>query len=170
MQTLKMSASTVIHAHACAAGAAASHATNEALGRSRGGFVCKIYAFTDALVLPVRFLPTEGQGADIIQATPLMQGIRISALLAHKGYDADVLLEWRNARDIAAIIPSKANRREQRICDWHQYKERHVIDCLLGIFKYFHRIAICCGKRPVISRKCWLLLSYCYGFGDVNRV
>lgn len=133
--------STVIRAHACAAGAAASNATDEALGRSRGGFGCKIHALTDALGLPVRFILTGGQAADITQAIPLMQGIRTSALLADKGYDADVLLAWLNERDIAAVIPPKANRREQRMCDWHQYKERHVIECMFGKLKYFRRIA-----------------------------
>ena len=36
--------STVGRGHACAAGAATSNATAEALGRSRGGFSCKIHA------------------------------------------------------------------------------------------------------------------------------
>ena len=78
--------STVVRAHACAAGATASNATAEALGRSRGGFGCKIHALTDALGLPVRFILTGGQAADITQATPLMQGISTSALLTDKGY------------------------------------------------------------------------------------
>ena len=77
--------STVVRAHACAAGATASNATAEALGRSRGGFGCKIHALIDALGLPVRFILTGGQAADITQATPLMQGISTSALLADKG-------------------------------------------------------------------------------------
>ena len=60
--------STVVRAHACAAGAAGSHADAQALGRSRGGFGCKIHALTDALGLPVRFVLTGGQATDIIQA------------------------------------------------------------------------------------------------------
>lgn len=41
--------SSVIRAHACAAGASGSSADNEALGRSKGGFSCKVHALTDAL-------------------------------------------------------------------------------------------------------------------------
>ena len=78
--------STVVRAHACAAGAANSNAATEALRRSRGGFSCKIHALTDALGLPVRFILTGGQAADITQATPLMQGMSTGALLADKGY------------------------------------------------------------------------------------
>lgn len=133
--------STVIRAHACAAGAARSHAVAEALGRSRGGFSCKIHALTDALGWPVRFILTGGQAADITQAIPLMQGVRTPVLLADKGYDADALLDWLTARDIAAVIPPKANRKVQRSCDWYLYKERHVIECMFGKLKYYHRIA-----------------------------
>ena len=78
--------STLVRAHACAAGAAPSNAAAEALGRSRGGFGCKIHALTDALGLPVRFILTGGQAADITQATPLTQDISTGALLADKGY------------------------------------------------------------------------------------
>ena len=78
--------STVIRAHACAAGTAESHAGAEVLGRSRGGFGCKIHALTDALGLPVRIILTGGQAADITQAMPLMQNISTRALLADKGY------------------------------------------------------------------------------------
>ena len=103
--------STVVRAHACAAGAAVSNATTEALGRSRGGFGCKIHALTDALGLPVRFILTSGQAADITQAIPLMQDIDTGALLADKGYDANALLDWLGQRDITAVIPPKANRK-----------------------------------------------------------
>ena len=133
--------STVVRAHACAAGAAASNATAQALGRSRGGFGCQIHALPDALGLPVRFILTGGQAAGIIQATPLMQGISTGALLADKGYDANALLDWLGQRDIAAVIPAKANRKVQRSCDWHMCKERHVIECMFGKLKYFRRIA-----------------------------
>lgn len=133
--------STVIRAHACAAGAANSDQISEALGRSRGGFGCKIHALTDALGLPVRFILTGGQAADITQAIPLMTGVSTSALLADKGYDADRLLDWLQEHSITAVIPPKANRKVQRSCDWYQYKERHVIECMFGRLKYYRRIA-----------------------------
>jgi transposase len=92
--------STVVRAQACAAGAANSNAVAEALGRSRGGFSCKIHALTDALGLPVRFILTGGQAADITQAIPLLKDIgRADALLADKGYDANALLDWLGQRD-----------------------------------------------------------------------
>ena len=86
--------STVTRAHACAAGAASSNAGAEALGKSRGGFGCKIHAVVDGLGLPIKFILTGGQAADISQAIALMTGINTDACLADKGYDADTFLAW----------------------------------------------------------------------------
>ena len=70
LQDVSMDGS-VIRAHACAAGAANSSAENEALGRSKGGFSCKIHAICDALGMPVKFSLTGGQAAECRQAIPL---------------------------------------------------------------------------------------------------
>jgi transposase len=139
--------STVIRAHACAAGAAKSDEDTEALGRSRGGFGCKIHAVTDALGLPVRFILTGGQGVDITQAIPLMQGIATGTLLADKGDDVDTLLDWLKERSIKAVIPPKANRKVRRSCDWYLYKESHVVECMFGRLKYYRQIATRVEKK-----------------------
>ena len=141
--------STIARAHACAAGAAKSCAEDEALGRSRGGFGCKIHAVVDALGLPVKFILTGGKVADITQAIPLMAGSTAQACLADKGYDSDAFLTWLEGRGIKAIIPPKANRKEQRDCDWWLYKERHVVECMFGKLKYFRRIAMRYEKQAV---------------------
>ena len=141
--------STIARAHACAAGAAKSCADKEALGRSRGGFGCKIHAVVDALGLPVKFILTGGQAADITQAIPLMTGSNAKACLADKGYDSDVFLAWLKEHDIKAVIPPKANRKEQRDCDWWLYKERHVVECMFGKLKYFRRIAMRYEKQAI---------------------
>jgi transposase len=70
LQDVSMDGS-VIRAHACAAGAVNSSAENEALGRSKGGFGCKIHAICDALGMPVKFSLTGGQAAECRQAIPL---------------------------------------------------------------------------------------------------
>jgi transposase len=83
---------------------------DQAIGRSRGGLTTKIHAVTDALGNPVALSLTPGQAADITQAEPLLNEIEPSALIADKGYDCDALIERLEARDIAPVIPSKANR------------------------------------------------------------
>ncbi len=141
--------STVTRAHACAAGAARSSADDEALGRSRGGFSCKIHAAVDAIGLPIKFILTGGQAADMGQAIPLMTSLLADACLGDKAYDSDGFLAWLEARGIKAVIPSKANRKEARACNWWHYKERHVIECLFGKLKYFRRIAMRYEKRAI---------------------
>jgi len=141
--------SSVIRAHACSAGAQYSSAKKEALGRSKGGFSCKIHALVDALGLPVRFILTEGQAADIKQALPLIDGVETEAVLADKAYDADQLLQWLSDHDIQAVIPPKADRKVQRICDWWLYKERHGVECMFGKLKHYRRIASRFEKKAI---------------------
>src|ERR1035437_10066847 len=85
---------SVIRAHACAAGAANSSAENEALGRSKGGFGCKIHAICDALGMPVKLSLTGGQAAECRQAIPLLENVNASAVLADKAYDTNELRAW----------------------------------------------------------------------------
>lgn len=82
---------SVVRAHACAAGAANSTAENEAPGRSKDGFSCKIHALSDALGMPVKFKLTGGQEAKCKQAIPLLENVTTLAVLADKSYDTNEL-------------------------------------------------------------------------------
>ena len=117
-----------------------SCAKEQALGRSRGGFSTKVHALTDALGNPVKFILTGGQESDIGQAENLLTGIQAGALLADKGYDADALLESLKESNIDAVIPPRANRTVQRLCDGYLYKERHLIECFFGKIKHYRRV------------------------------
>jgi transposase len=39
-----------------------------------------------------------------------------------------------------AVIPSRRNRKEQRVIDEHLYKERHLIENQIGKLKHFRRV------------------------------
>lgn len=134
--------STIIRAHPCAAGMAGSDAEAEALGRSRGGFGTKIHALTDALGNPLDFALTGGQASDIGQATTLLELTPegAEALVGDKGYDSEKFIEAILARGRAAVIPPRKNRKEQRVCDWFVYKERHLIECFFNKIKHYRRI------------------------------
>ena len=119
------------------------------MGYSRGGFGCKVHALCDGLGLPVKFILTEGQAADISQAIPLMEGVPTSVLLADKGYDSNELLAWLGEHHIEAVIPPKANRIEQRACNWWLYKERHLVECMFGKLKHYRRIATRYEKKAI---------------------
>jgi transposase len=134
--------STIVRAHACAAGAAGSTMEGEALGRSRGGFGTKIHAITDGLGNPLGFVLTGGQASDIGQADTLLQLAPegVEALAADKAYDSDDFIDVLQEKAITAVIPPRSNRTEKRQCDWHVYKERHLIECFFGKIKHFRRI------------------------------
>jgi transposase len=134
--------STVVRAHACAAGAAHSCAGDEALGRSRGGFGTKVHAITDALGNPLDFILTGGQESDIGQAEALLELTPEGAEApgADKGYDSDKFVAALQSRGMEAVIPPRANRIEPRGCNWFVYGERHLIECFFGKIKHYRRV------------------------------
>ena len=122
-------------------------------------FSCKIHAVTDALSLPVHFILTGGQAADITQVIPLIEGISTGALLANKGYDADTSLDWLKECSIAAVIPPKANRKVQTKCSWYLCKERHVVECMFGRLEYYRRIVTHFKKKTSYFKEMLVLSS-----------
>jgi transposase len=61
-------------------------------------------------------------------------------VLADKGYDSNALILKLEELSSEAAIPSKANRKRQRVIDKHLYKERHLIECYIGKLKHFRRV------------------------------
>jgi transposase len=148
LQDVSMDGS-VIRAHACAAGASHSTAENEALGRSKGGFGCKIHALCDGLGLPIKFILTGGHEAECKQAIPLMENINASAVLADKAYDTNEFRNWLAEHKIQAVIPPKSNRKQEIECDYWLYKERHAVECMFGKLKHYRRIATRYEKKAI---------------------
>ena len=111
----------------------------QALGRSRG-FSTKVHIAVDALGNPLRLLLTAGQCHDSPQASALIEGYEPQALIADKGYDSGPLIELVTAKGIEAVIPPKKNRLVQREYDRHLYRERHLIECLIGKIKQYRRV------------------------------
>lgn len=136
--------STITRAHACAAGAPQccpeAQRQNQALGRSKGGFTTKIHVLVDALGNPLDFILTGGNAADVTQAYSLIEGIEANYALMDKAYDADKLIEQLNEQGIIPVIPPKSNRNQPRDYDKHIYKERNLVECLIGKLKHFRRI------------------------------
>jgi transposase len=134
--------STVVRAHACAAGALKKHGGQDAqaLGRSRGGFSTKIHVSVDALGNPLRFTLTAGQRHDITQADALIDGYESEFVIADKSYDANDFRETVTESGAEAVIPSRSNRKEPCSYDKHLYKERHLVECFIGKIKHYRRI------------------------------
>lgn len=128
----------------CSGGKKNSTPSQQALGRSSGGFSTKIHALTDALGNPLVFILTGGQVSDISQAEALLDkqltDKPADALLADRAYDANNLVDKLDKLNMKAVIPPKSNRLIQREYDFYQYKERHLIECFFGKIKNYRRI------------------------------
>ena len=77
----------------------------QALGRSRGGFSCKIHITVDGLGNPLRFTLTGGQRHAITQAYHLLEGFDFDRLLADRGYAAQHFSAYLLEQGIEAVIP-----------------------------------------------------------------
>ncbi len=129
--------STIVRAHACAAGYGKDTQKQEALGRSKGGFSTKVHALVDALGNPLRFLLSPGQQHDITLAHQLRTGFEHIPFIGDKSYDADHFTETMPDN---SCVPPRKNRKKPRNYDEHLYKERHTIECLIGKMKHFRRV------------------------------
>jgi transposase len=102
----------------------------------------KIHTTVDALGNPIGFHLTAGQACDLDGADVLLPQLKADTVLADKGYDADqrVLLPLEQAGK-TAVIPPKANRKQQREYDKDLYKARHLIENFFANLKQFRAIA-----------------------------
>jgi transposase len=130
------------------------------LGRSRGGFTCKIHLVCDRNGIPLGVALSGGQRSDhafVEQALddvsiPQRRGrprTRPELLMADKGYDSRAFRQYLRSRGIGSNIPMRAlpegKKRRQRGpkpgFDRKLYKERNIIERLIGWLKQCRRIA-----------------------------
>ncbi len=88
-----------------------------------------------------QFILTGGQVHDVTQAQALLEPIQPEAVVADKAFDADALLDCIKRKNAKAVIPPKANRKEQRSFDRDQYRNRNVVERFFARLKQFRRIA-----------------------------
>jgi transposase len=116
-----------------------SGTSEQELGRSRGGFTTKIHAACDALGNPLRFYLTAGQRSDYLKALDLIEGFKMKALLADKGYDADYIVAAIGEAE--AVIPPRSMRKTPRTYDKDLYKERNLVERMFNKLKHFRRVS-----------------------------
>jgi transposase len=122
--------------------------TEQALGRSRGGFSTKIHVTVDGLGYPLRLHLTAGQRHDLIKAHDLIADLEFDHLIADRSYGAKDFGDELRARGIEVVIPPNKNAKEPREYDEWRYRERHLIECFIGKIKHFRRVS------PVLTN--WL--------------
>lgn len=88
----------------------------------------------------MRFTLTAGQNHDITQADQLIDGMDSEYAIADRGYDSDEFRESIAISGSVAVIPSRSNRKEPHTYDKYLYRERHLVECLIGKMKHCRRI------------------------------
>ena len=85
---------------------------------------------------------TPGQACDLDGADVLLPGLVAPIVIADKGYDADErVLQPLAQAGKTAVIPPKANRKEQRAYDRERYKTRYRIENFFCQLKQFRALA-----------------------------
>lgn len=105
--------------------------------------------------MPVEFLLTGGQISDYTPAIELLGQHKAEAVLADKGYDSDKIVDHvEKTMQAKAVIPPRANRKQQREYDKTLYKLRNRIERCFSKLKQFRRLA----TRYEKSRRCFQAL------------
>jgi transposase len=110
---------------------------------SRGGRNTKIHAVVDALGNPVELYLTPGNVNDNTVAVEVLSGVTLSGsvVLGDKAYGTLKIREYIESQGASYCIPPKSNAVNPWECDFHHYKERHVVECFFNKLKQFRGIA-----------------------------
>lgn len=150
--------SSVMRAHQHAAGARRS-GTDEALGRSRGGFSTKLHLRAEGRGKPMVLLITAGERHEQTMFEPLMETGRIKRrgrgrprhrprrVIGDKGHSSGRVRRYLRRKAIGAVIPRKRNERRRGRFDRAAYRERNRVERLINRLKQFHRVATRYEKR-----------------------
>ena len=139
----------------------------QALGRSRGGFSCKIHLKTDFRGLPIGFHLTGGEVSDSTQlevSLGIGPDITPRAALTDKGYDAKANRAACRTRGIVPVIPYRSNAKHRpAFFPKLLYKGRARIEQAVGKLKRFKRVALRCEKTAesygaIVAFACTMIL------------
>ncbi len=123
--------------------AMANNSRQQAFGRSRGGFTCKVHCLSDAAGIALAFHLTSGEVHDSTAFEDVMAlaDENPAYLLADKGYDSNAIRAALQTAGIRPCIPPKSNRKAQIRWNKRIYRERNRIERTIGHLKINRAIA-----------------------------
>ena len=95
----------------------------------------------NGLGLPVQFVLTPGQAADVTQAETLLHDAPFQVVIGDKGFDSQKLVDFIQARGGEAVIPSRQNSTTPRAYDRERYKDRNLVERFWNKIKHYRRVA-----------------------------
>jgi len=144
---------SIIRAHRSAAGGSQKkrrNAAENALGRSRGGYSTKIHVVCDAKGIPLGITATPGEKGEapefenVMNSIPLpirLKAKRPKAIAGDKAYSSGSIRRWLRLRDIKDVIPTRRNEARNPRFAKRLYRQRNVVERVIGRLKEFRRIA-----------------------------
>jgi transposase len=114
--------------------------SEQALGRSRGGFSTQIHVVVDGLGYSLRLRLTAGQRHDITQAPDLLAGFEFDYVIADRGYAGQDFVDLVLDSGSQPVTPPHQRAKTPRAYDTWLYRERHLVECFIGKIKHFRRV------------------------------
>jgi transposase len=123
------------------------------LGRSRGGFGSKLHVRCDRRGRPMAFVLTPGERNEKAALPELMKRgavkrpgrgrpkLRPKAVVGDRGYSGRPARDDLRRRGISPVIPQLGTEGTPRLMDWELYRERNVVERLVGKLKEYRRVA-----------------------------
>lgn len=125
-------------------------ASDQAIGRSRGGRTTKIHAVVDSYGRPIAFEVTPGQLGDVRAALALLGPLPSGRLcLADTAYDSDGLRQFLHDRGTVPVIPNNPTRKRVHPFDKQAYRQRNLVERMFCRLKDWRRIATRYDKLAV---------------------
>ena len=92
--------------------------------------------------LPLRLLLTAGQTNDKIMVQDLLRGLPpAKALVADRGYDSRLVVQYVKEQGGCAHIPTQRQVKQQRTVDPALYRQRNHVERFFCHLKQFRRVA-----------------------------
>jgi transposase len=114
--------------------------SEQALGRSRGGFSTKIMISTDGLGYPLRLSLIAGQVHDSTQAVAMIDGLTCQYVIADRAFAGQTFIAFVIDTGAEPVIPPHQNSKQPRPYDTWLYRERHLVECFINKIKHFRRV------------------------------
>jgi transposase len=141
--------------------------SDHALGRSRGGFGTKIHLVCDSHGIIVAIHLTAGQAHEsrAFESTMARRLVRRGRgqrrwprrVAADKGYSYPRSRQWCRRRQIKATIPTRADQPRDEDFDKATYRQRHIIEQVVGWYKEYRALGTRYEKLAVNYVGLWLV-------------
>jgi transposase len=140
---------------------------DHALGRSRGGFGTKVHLVCDRHGFIVAIHVTAGQAHESKALEPTMarrlfhrrrgRGRWPKRMAGDKGYSYPGIRRWCRRRHIVAVIPTKSNQPRDEGFDKATYRQRNIIERVVGWYKEYRSLGTRFEKLAVNYVAMWLI-------------